>query len=81
MYITWEEAKEMYRGKWVALKNPTYSDMFHLRLIGGFLMGTSDNADDAENLVPMDDFDNDYVCRHTEEESAVGLHSCFINII
>ena len=77
MYITWDEAKEKFKGKWVVLRNPDWADKFHMNLIGGELVGTADDMLGMEALVPDYDEvtqkDNVYLSKHTEEDTAVGL--------
>jgi hypothetical protein len=50
-----------------------YNDVFHMKLIGGELVGTSTDADEVETIIPYNDFNNTYVCRHTKENNAVGI--------
>ncbi|MCL2197570.1 MAG: hypothetical protein FWB80_01470 [Defluviitaleaceae bacterium] len=73
MYIAWEEAKQKYIGQWVVLKNPMYADQFHMKLVGGELVGVADDAVAVENLMPDLDDGNFYTARHTREDEAVGL--------
>ena len=77
MYVTWNEAKEKYKGLWVVLKNPNYADEFHMELLGGEFVGTAKTQSEMFALVTEEDENknpNDtYTGRHTEEDEAVGL--------
>ena len=75
MYLSWEEAIDRYKGKWVIFKNPTYNDPFHMELQGGEFVGTAGTQSEMFSLIaqhnnnPADTF----TFRHTEEDEAVGL--------
>ncbi|MCL2387755.1 MAG: hypothetical protein FWC89_09450 [Defluviitaleaceae bacterium] len=73
MYITWEDAKQQFKNKWVVIKNPEYEDIFHMHLIGGEFVGIADTQSEMFNLIPDTSDDDTYTGRHTEEENAVGV--------
>jgi len=73
MFITWDDAKEKYPGKWVILRNPQYSDIFHTELVGGHFVAIANDQSDMYNSIPDEDDGNVYSIRHTWEEHAVGL--------
>ncbi|MCL2198843.1 MAG: hypothetical protein FWB80_07960 [Defluviitaleaceae bacterium] len=76
MFITWEEAKAKYPDKWVVFKDPQYKDIFHMNFIGGIFVGTADDQEEMEKLIPYENTEDDdyvYLSQHTRGEDAVGL--------
>ena len=73
MFMTWEEAKQKYPNNWVVFKDPQYKDRFHMDFIGGEFVGTADDMDSMESLIPDLNDGYVYLSQHTRGEYAVGL--------
>ncbi|MDR2168237.1 MAG: hypothetical protein LBE35_10395 [Clostridiales bacterium] len=71
MFMTWEDAKREFPGKWVIFRNPQYEDIFKQNLIGGELVATASGMQEMEDAVPEDDYA--YAISHTWEDDAVGI--------
>jgi FAD synthase len=73
MFMTWEEAKEKFPGKWVIFRNPKYADedIFHMNLLGGELVATASKMQEMEDAIPEDD--GVYAVSHTWEDEAIGI--------
>lgn len=73
MFISWEEAKQKYPDKWVVFKDPKYNDIFHMEFVGGYFVGTAEDMESMESLMPNLDDGYIYAPRHTREDEAVGI--------
>ena len=71
MFLTWEEAKIKYPGKWVIFRNPQYLDIFHVNFVGGEFVTTAEDMQEMEDSIPEDG--GSYAVKHTEAHNAVGL--------